>query len=522
MTSNVERELDLGDEIPASQRVARNSVLYFTSLAVPAVIAIVLVPVTVRALGPARFGLLALAWALAEGSGMFDLGLARTTVRYVADATVKGADRLREIVTVSIHTQAAMGCVAGLVVFLIAPYLVRNVFHVPVGSASEATAMFRVLSLHIPILLAVQAMRAALEGAQRFDISTALRIPGSIASVVVPAVVAPLGGSLSTILWLLLIVRLILMLMHVAAVRRILLGRRWPLRSRWEPLREMLGYSGWVAVSAVLGPVLGSFDRFVIGSILGVAALGYYTGAAELSNRFLLIPVTALAAMLPALASTEARGERARTLTSTRAARRQLAAVLLPLCLFLFIFAPTVLRLWLGSAFAEQAGIALRVLSIGIFFNGLAHLPLGVLYGAGRPDLPAKIHIAEIAFLLPSIWVLVKMFGITGAAASWTLRCGADLALYEFATRRAVGRCEFDPAETTRIRWLSLFALALAGAFALILLRGSRSIPWAVLLVTVVCCGYATLAWLRVLSDGERRAWLAMVSRTRRQPVAVN
>ena len=522
MTSNVEPDIDLGDEIPASQRVARNSVLYFASLAVPALIAIVLVPVTVRALGPARFGLLALAWALAEGSGMFDLGLARTTVRYVADAAVKGADRLREIVTVSIHTQAAMGCVAGFLVFLLAPYLVRNVFHISAGSASEATSMFRVLSLHIPVLLAVQAMRAALEGSQRFDISTALRIPGSIASVVIPAIVAPLGGSLSAILWLLLVVRLVLLVMHVAAVRLVLLGRRWPLHSRWQPLREMLGYSGWVAVSAALGPILGSFDRFVIGSILGVAALGYYTGAAELSNRFLLIPVTALAAMLPALASAEARGERARTLTSTRAARRQLAAVLVPLCLALFIFGPAVLHIWLGPVFAEQAGLALRILSIGIFFNGLAHLPLGVLYGAARPDIPAKIHIAEVAFFLPLIWVLVKMFGITGAAASWTLRCATDLTLYEVATRRAVGRCEFDLAEATRTRWLSVFAVALAGAFALILLRESRSIPWAVLLVTVVCCGYAMLAWLRVLSDGERRAWLAMVSRTRRQPLAVH
>ena len=66
-----------------SQKVARNSVLYFSSLAVPALAAVFLVPVTVRALGPSRFGLLALAWAVAEGSGMFDFGLGRATVRFV-------------------------------------------------------------------------------------------------------------------------------------------------------------------------------------------------------------------------------------------------------------------------------------------------------------------------------------------------------------------------------------------------------------------------------------------------------
>ena len=153
-----------------SQRVAKNGALYFGSLALPALAAVFLVPVTVRALGPARFGLLALAWAVAEGTGMFDLGLARTTVRFVADATVKGHERLREIVLASTYSQAAMGCVAGALVFGFAPFLVHHVFRVSPGDVPEAIAMFRVLSLHVPILLAQQALRAALEGAQRFDI----------------------------------------------------------------------------------------------------------------------------------------------------------------------------------------------------------------------------------------------------------------------------------------------------------------------------------------------------------------
>ncbi|HEY1952387.1 MAG TPA: hypothetical protein VGG76_06240, partial [Gemmatimonadaceae bacterium] len=113
---------------PTSRRVARNSVLYFSSLAIPAVAAIFLVPVTVRALGPARFGLLALAWAVAEGSGMFDFGLGRATVRFVADGTVRGGARVREVVLASTCTQTAAGALAGLVLFLLAPTLVHHVF----------------------------------------------------------------------------------------------------------------------------------------------------------------------------------------------------------------------------------------------------------------------------------------------------------------------------------------------------------------------------------------------------------
>ena len=515
MATNVEAGQHRSDERPTSQRVAKNGALYFASLALPALAAAFLVPVTVRALGPARFGLLALAWAVAEGTGMFDLGLARTTVRFVADATVKGQGRMREIVLASVYSQTAMGCIAGALVFGFAPFLASNVFKVSPGMEPESIAMFRVLSLHIPILLAAQALRAVLEGAQRFDISTALRLPGSLASVVIPAVVAPAGGSLAMILWYLLVVRVVLLLINAEAGRRVILSGRGSLHSRWRTLREMLGYSGWVAVSAALGPALGSFDRFVVGSIVGVAGLGFYTGAAELSSRFFLIPATAFAALLPALAHSEARGARDRALAACRAARRQLAAVLLPLCLALFIFAPVILRAWLGPAFAAEAGTALRILAVGVFLGGLAHLPLGVLYGAARPDLPAKIHLGEIIAYVPLTLALVRLWGIPGAALSWSIRCAADLTLYEWATRREIGRCDTDLSEVVATRRLFWFGLGLAGAFSLIASVGIVSITVGLALVALGAAGYALLAWWRVFSIEERRAWSALLFRAR-------
>jgi O-antigen/teichoic acid export membrane protein len=501
--------------LPTSERVARNGALYFASLALPALTAVFLVPVTVRALGPARFGLLALAWALAEGTGMFDFGLARTTVRFVADAAVRGQDRLREIVLASVSSQGIMGCVAGLLVFAFAPLLAQRVFKVSPELVPEAIAMFRVLALHVPVLLASQALRATLEGAQRFDVSTSLRIPGSLASVVIPAFVAPAGGSLATILWFLLAVRVLLVVINIDAVRRVLLGGRWSLRSHFKTLREMLGYSGWVAVSAALGPALGSFDRFVIGSVVGVAGLGFYTGAAELSNRFFLIPATAFAALLPALAYNEARGARDRALAASRAARRQLAATMFPLCVALLIFAPTILRGWLGQDFAAQAGASLRILAVGVFLGGLAHLPLGVLYGAARPDLPAKIHVGETIIYLPLAFVLVREFGLPGAALSWTLRCAADLVLYEWATRRAIGRCEIDLAESARARRLAVIGLGLAASLALIAWRATTSITMGIALVTVGFAAYGILTWMNVFSAQERAAWTSMISRRR-------
>lgn len=498
-------------EIRISHRVARNSALHFLSVGLPAVAAIFLVPVTVRALGASRFGLLALAWAVAEGAGMFDLGLARTTVRFVADSLARKGDRLREIILASVLSQSAFGLVAGAILFFCAPLLVHSVFRIPIGSSAEAIAMFHALAFHIPVLLAAAAFRAALEGAQRFDVSSAIRIPGSLASVAVPAIAASAGASLSTIIWILLAVRVALVAASATAVAVVLIPGEWSVPRSLRTIREMFAYSGWVAVSAALGPALGSFERFVTGSVVGIAGLGYYTGAAEAATRFLLIPATAFAALLPALAHTDASGERDRALSVTRAARRQLAALLLPLCAALFVFAPMALGLWLGPPFAAAAGTALRILSVGVFLGGLAHLPLALLYGAGRPDLPAKIHVGEVVVYLPLTYFLVRTWGISGAGAAWSVRCGADLFLYQWASRRALGAQPSDSLETARTRRLAALGLLLGAAFAAAAWFAAFAPGAAAAAVTAGCVAYGVLAWLGVLSGEERRAWLGML-----------
>ena len=500
---------------PISQRVARNSALYFSSLAVPALAAIFLVPVTVRALGPARFGLLALAWAVADGSGMFDFGLGRATVRFVADGTVRGTARVREVILAGLFSQTSAGILAGLILFFAAPALVSHVFTISPALLPEAIAMFRVLAFHLPVILCIASLRAALEGAQRFDLSTALRIPSSLASVAVPAIAASLGASLPTILWILFAVRFVLALLNAEAVRRVLLQRRWGVPQGFTTLREMLGYSGWVAISTALGPALASFDRFVVGSVVGVTALGYYTGAAEAANRFLLIPATAFSAMLPALTATDASEGRGRVLVVTRAARRQLEALLIPLCLALFVFAPAILGIWLGPRFGQIAGQSLRILSVGVFLTGLAHLPMALLYGSARPDLPAKINLFQVAVHVPLTILLVRWLGITGAATAWTIRCAEDLILYSWASRRAIGRAPSDALESSRYRSLWVSGIILAIAFGAAYWLRDLSLVAASAVLALAVAQYAWVGWKLVLTPNERRAWAGMLSPAR-------
>lgn len=469
------------------------------------------IPVAARALGPARFGLLGLAWATVEYLGFFDMGLSRATVRFVADSLARAARDVRQIVAVSLTFQLGAGLLAGLAVWVLAP-VALGLLSIPADLRPEANAMFRVVAVNVALVLAMNGLRGVLEGAQRFDLAVALRIPASAAATVIPAVGAVFGATLPQILWLVFAARLVVVAALFAAVPRAIPTFRWEAPREWVRLRQLLGYSGWLAVSGFANALLVNFDRFALAAIAGVAAVGFYTAPYEGATRLLLVSASMFAALFPALAATEALADRARTTRLLESALRQSALVLAPLVAVLVVFAPGILRLWVGSAFADEAGLALRILAIGVLFNALAHVPSVFLYAASRPDLPARLHLAELVFHVPLTLLLIQRFGITGAAIAWTLRVAVDATGLALFTRHLGG---WQIGTSGRSLWLRAFAVV--AMFVLVLLIAAAvadaSLPIASVLVAVAAVGAVWVAWSTALGPQERAAWLGMLWR---------
>lgn len=488
-------------------RVARHTALSFAGFVVPLAVALLAIPVTVSALGPARFGLLGLAWAVVEYGGFFDFGLSRATVRFVADALARDPRRNLQIIPVAFFTQLASGLLAGLLVWAVAPYLVAAVFKIPAELQLEAGAMFTAVGANLTVVIAIGALRGALEGAQRFDLSAMVKIPTAIASIVIPAFGATRGWSLALILWWVFAARLLMLAVLISLVPVAVDRFRWSLPRQWRHLRSLFGYSGWLTVSGLANPILVNLDRFALGSLVGVAAVGFYAAPYEGATRLLLVPVSIFSALFPVLTSTEARADRARTMAVLESALRQTTLIMMLPTLIMLVFAREILGIWLGPAFAAEAALALRILAVGVFANAIAHVPSVFLYAAGRPDLPAKLHMAELVLHVPLTIFLVSRYGVNGAAAAWALRATVDAAGHAIVVGR-LGAWQVT-AEGTR-QWT-----ALAGASASFLAvlglsaAASASVKWIALVVGAA--GFVAVAWRSALGDHERSALLALL-----------
>ena len=202
-------------------------------------------------------------------------------------------------------------------------------------------------------------------------------------------------------------------------------------------IMPLFSFGSWLTVTNIVGPVMVYFDRFFIASLLSLDAVAYYVTPYEVVSRMFIVPQAILSVLYPALATAYI-ADKTRMMALYGQASRVLFLVMLPPIVLIFFLAPEGLRLWLGEDFRYASTSVVRWLAVGLVLNALARVPLVALQSTGRPDLIAKIHLAELPAYVGLLWELTMHFGIAGTAAAWTIRIVADALLLFWLARRAI------------------------------------------------------------------------------------
>lgn len=484
--------------------LARNTLLNLAGQAIPLLAAVATIPYVVRGLGPERFGILAIAWLVLGYFALFDFGLGRAATKFIAECLARREfARLPALFWTSFGLQIVMGCCGGLILALGTPMLAGKIFHVPPALRNETRHILLILALSLPVVLAGNGLRAALEAAQRFDLVNYSRIPASISIYVLPALGLALGASLPQIVLLMALARLAVSAAYLACCFFVLPGLA--LRPRWSSSVTglLLRYGGWVTVSNLANPILLYVDRFLIGSLLSVSLLGAYTVPFEAVTKLWIVPASLAASLFPAFSALTASPDLSRVTRLYARSFKYLLLLLGPVVWLLVFFARDILTIWMGAAFARQTTTVLQILAGGVFVNCFAHIPFGLLQSHGRPDLAAKVLLLELPLYLPLAWFLVRHWGIPGAAAGWTLRVAVEALVFGVLVAKVFA---LDPRAFAAHGVLkSLLGIALLGiALAAAKLLFRESLPaqlTACLGLTAVFCG---LVWRKILDRADR------------------
>lgn len=488
-----------------SSIIARNAVINLLGQGLPLIVAVLTTPRVVRGLGADRYGILAMALAVLGYFSLFDLGLGRAATRSVAAALGNDAEhRIPSIVWTTVITQATAGLIAAILLIVITPLLVEHLLNIPHGLWQEARPTFYVLAWSIPAVLVAGSFRGVLEAAQRFDLVNVVASPLSAANFLFPFIAVSLGWKLPSIVAVLLASRVTGALWFCLFCLRIFPALRSRPQFHGSEVKALIRFGGWVTVSSVVSPALVYLDRLMLGILTTMTAVAYYSAPYEMVTRLLIVPFSLAAILFPAFSQLHPKGDASAVDALTATSMKFLLLAFAPLVIALLGFSGDILRVWLGIDFARQSNHAVQILAVGLLANALAQLPYALIQGSNRPDITAKIHLSEIPLQLVTAWLFVRLWGITGAAAAWSLRTIIDLILLALIADRlklfsfsAIRRARI-PQVLLTVAVLCIVAVTISGMSDNVFLRASLD------LAALAIAGW--VAWFTFLTELDRAA----------------
>jgi O-antigen/teichoic acid export membrane protein len=475
----------------------KNSLWNFIGQLIPLTMAAISMPILIHRLGSVRFGILILAWTLIGYLGLLDFGIGSAMAQSISKKL--GQNQIDEIpptIGTALLAVGFSGFTGGLLAFLLAPMLVHHFYHASPAIQKELLLCLRIMALSLPLVIVSHVLSGALAAKQKFKLLNQIRIPLGTMNFLIPLIILNFTTHVYWIVGFLACSRLIGFFLYIYSCFKEYQVQFKHLKIQWDYLKSLIVFGGWVTITSLVSPILVTFDRFIIGSFISIAAIAYYSTPYELANKIQIFSSPLIQVLFPALASSYQTTSDKTTLL-LKENTKIVFFLLFPITLTVVCFARLFLSLWLGNTFAAHSEKVLQLIVIGVTFNILAQFFYILIQGAGRPDLTAKNHLAEIPFYLIVLFLFIHWFGITGVAWAWIIRVILDLGLLAWQSYHIIlKRMIFS---VPVFSWMTGSLIFLLGTTFLHLSLITHLILYMILLIV-----FLNISWLKFLDSSEK------------------
>ena len=382
---------------------------------------ILVIPFQIRILGAEAYGLIGFMVSLQILLTVLDLGLSKTLNREIASDTTEERKFSRALVQTATAIYLGITILISVGLIFSADWLVSRWLRLETISISEAASAIRILAVWVVFYWPATLYNSILTGLQRLDVVNVVRVltvtlvqGGGIVILLVH------GGLQEFLIW-------IAVATCVSTVALILVCTRF---SPWmsvvprfsaEVVKRVWRFSLDINVITILAIIFTQLDRILIGRLLPLRMLGYYTLAYSLARGISVIQEFISSAMLPNLASIHAR--RSFEILHANYSKYSQALVYittLPALLLIF-YGPEVLGIWATPEAMEVAGPTLQLLAAGFLLNAAMSAPYTVSVAVGYTRTLLIVNLVAVIPYVVVLYYLILYAGILGAGVSWVL-----------------------------------------------------------------------------------------------------
>ncbi len=414
------------DSKKIAARFVRNVGSNWGAFLFSAVVSFFLGPYILGKLGTTTYGIWALIGSLVAYFGLLDLGVRSAVTKFISayhtTGNHEGASEIKSAAVLAFTMAGLVAIALGAGVSL----FVERIFSIPPGSESAVKIAIMIMATNMAIALVTGVYGGILTARHRFDLFNAVSVIGVVvrSSAIVFALEtdATISHHADQAIIVLAVIQLFASAIQLT-LSWILSRRAYPeaktsIRRAFspEPLRKILSFGLLSSGIHVLGSLTNNSGLILIGAILPVAMVTYYSIAESLAEytRQLLSGITHT--LMPAVSSMEGAGQVESVKRVLIDGTRYAHLVILPIIATFIVRGDSFISLWMGAEYGKLAGQILTILSVSLWAMIGHQVCTTTMIGLGKQKGMVPIFAFEAAGSIALSIALVQGIGVLGAA----------------------------------------------------------------------------------------------------------
>src|ERR1700728_388571 len=204
--------------------VKRNTAYNLLGSFVPMAVGVVTVPLYLRLIGEARYGVLALVWLFLGYFGLFDPGITRAALFHIAKLGSREQQVEREnVFWTALVINLCFGLVGGLVLYFAAKPFFMSTFKMPGNMRAEVFASLPWLAASVPLSIMAGVLGGAMQARESFGSYNLINTCNAVAAQLIPLAIAYWhGADLQWLIAAVLLTRMVGSIPNFVVLKRVL------------------------------------------------------------------------------------------------------------------------------------------------------------------------------------------------------------------------------------------------------------------------------------------------------------
>jgi O-antigen/teichoic acid export membrane protein len=441
--------------------IAKNSIYNILGQIAPIALGIIVTPFVVNQLGPIQFGIYSFAWIILSYFAIIDFGLGIATTRFISQKIHKEDHSSTIIKTLwsVIFTQLFLGVVGLVILKMSAVSIIEGLFNIDEEFRNKAIKCISNVSYCLPFLLLTNTVVGYFSAIKRFDIINIGKITFNSLVIITPAIGIIINLDIPYIILLISVIKFlesitffIILSKYINILKNVSFSRNIML--------NLFKYGKWIGITSIFLPIAQYAERLIIANQLSASDLTYYSVPYELISKTVIIPQALSATLFPVFTGLFM-DDRNKVYEVLKKSLNILFPIMFLGLILLYMNSFIILRVWIGSDFAEKTDSLFKILTLTFFFHAFSFIPLSVINSYGRPDFKTKSDFILVPIMLILCFYGVNRFGLEGIAVSKLIITIADCAVLNFVALHYI--LKINPKKVFPKMFIGAFLIILCG-----------------------------------------------------------